>query len=142
MFVHVIRGSAKNATGLRDIERLIRRGNYTGPLVLNWVGIGGGADGPNPYNLMEFVRRVPPGAVLTIESIMRNVLPLQGGYAISKGALNTAMQVLARELGQYKIRVNSVVPGWMNFTVSLRFTLNDVKLKIAPLLAVITVRLP
>jgi hypothetical protein len=34
------------------------------------------ADGPNPYNLMEFVRRTPPGAVLTIESIMRNVLPL------------------------------------------------------------------
>jgi len=44
--------------------------------VLNWVGIGGGADGPNPYNMMEFVRRVPAGAVLTIESIMRNVLPL------------------------------------------------------------------
>jgi uncharacterized protein (DUF849 family) len=40
------------------------------------VGIGGGADGPNPYNMMEFVRRVPAGAVLTIESIMRNVLPL------------------------------------------------------------------
>jgi uncharacterized protein (DUF849 family) len=26
--------------------------------------------------MMEFVRRVPAGAVLTIESIMRNVLPL------------------------------------------------------------------
>ena len=25
---------------------------------------------------MEFVRRTPPGAVLTVESIMRNVLPL------------------------------------------------------------------
>ncbi|MFO1329951.1 MAG: 3-keto-5-aminohexanoate cleavage protein [Rubrivivax sp.] len=61
---------------LETVERLIRRGVYTGPLVLNWVGIGGGADGPNPYNMMEFVRRVPPGAVLTIESIMRNVLPL------------------------------------------------------------------
>jgi len=61
---------------LETVERLIRRGAYTGPLVLNWVGIGGGADGPNPYNMMEFIRRVPPGAVLTIESIMRNVLPL------------------------------------------------------------------
>ena len=61
---------------LETVERLIRRGVYNGPLVLNWVGIGGGADGPNPYNMMEFVRRVPPGAVLTIESIMRNVLPL------------------------------------------------------------------
>jgi uncharacterized protein (DUF849 family) len=65
-----------DAGQLETVERLIRRGVYTGPLVLNWVGIGGGADGPNPYNMMEFVRRVPAGAVLTVESIMRNVLPL------------------------------------------------------------------
>ena len=65
-----------DAGQLETVERLIRRGFYTGPLVLNWVGIGGGADGPNPYNMMEFIRRVPPGAVLTVESIMRNVLPL------------------------------------------------------------------
>ncbi len=65
-----------DAGQLETVERLIRRGVYTGPLVLNWVGIGGGADGPNPCNMMEFVRRVPAGAVLTIESIMRNVLPL------------------------------------------------------------------
>lgn len=65
-----------DAGQLESVERLIRRGVYTGPLVLNWVGIGGGADGPNPYNMMEFIRRVPAGAVLTIESLMRNVLPL------------------------------------------------------------------
>lgn len=73
-----------DAGQLETVERLIRRGHYTGPLVLNWVGIGGGADGPNPYNMMEFIRRVPPGAVLTIESIMRNVLPL-GTMAIAMG---------------------------------------------------------
>ncbi len=61
---------------LETVERLIRRGVYTGPLVLNHVMIGGGADGPNPYNMMEFIRRVPAGAVLTIEGLMRNVLPL------------------------------------------------------------------
>ena len=61
---------------LETVERLIRRGHYTGPLILNWVAIGGGADGPNPRNMMEFVNRVPDGAVLTIESIMRNVAPL------------------------------------------------------------------
>jgi uncharacterized protein (DUF849 family) len=61
---------------LETVERLIRRGIYTGPLVLNHVMIGGGADGPNPYNMLEFIRRVPPGAVLTIEAIMRSVLPL------------------------------------------------------------------
>ncbi len=60
---------------LESVERLIRRGIYTGPLTLNWAAIGGGMDGPNPYNMMEFIRRVPPGAVLTIESLMRYVLP-------------------------------------------------------------------
>jgi uncharacterized protein (DUF849 family) len=61
---------------LETVERLIRRGVYTGPLVLNYVMIGGGQDGPNPINTMEFIRRVPSGAVLTIEGIMRTVLPL------------------------------------------------------------------
>ncbi|MCC6250500.1 MAG: 3-keto-5-aminohexanoate cleavage protein [Rubrivivax sp.] len=61
---------------LETVERLVRRGVYTGPLVLNWVAIGGGADGPNPRNLMEFINRCPDHAVLTVESLMRNVLPL------------------------------------------------------------------
>jgi len=43
---------------------------------LNWVAIGGGADGPNPRNMMEFINRCPENAVLTIEGLMRNVLPL------------------------------------------------------------------
>jgi len=37
----------------------------------------------------------------------------QAAYATSKGALHAAMFSLARELGPRKIRVNSVVPGWM-----------------------------
>jgi len=61
---------------LESVERLIRRGVYTGPLVLNWVSIGGGSDGPNPRNLMEFINRCPDNAVLTVEGLMRNVLPL------------------------------------------------------------------
>jgi uncharacterized protein (DUF849 family) len=48
---------------LESVERLIRRGIYRGPLILNWVSIGGGADGPNPYNMMGFIRRTPDGAV-------------------------------------------------------------------------------
>ncbi|MBS0383833.1 MAG: 3-keto-5-aminohexanoate cleavage protein [Proteobacteria bacterium] len=69
---------------LETVERLYLRGVYRGPLALNWVGIGGGADGPNPYNMMEFIRRAPDGAVLTIESIMRSVLPLNA-MAIAMG---------------------------------------------------------
>src|SRR5215471_525256 len=61
---------------LETVERLIRRGVYTGPLVLNWVGIGGGSDAPTPRNMLEFVNRCPDNAVLSIESLMRNVLPL------------------------------------------------------------------
>jgi len=54
------------------------------------------------------------GSIVIVSSmITRKVLPLQGGYAISKGALNTAVQVMARELGPDHIRVNSIVPGWM-----------------------------
>jgi NAD(P)-dependent dehydrogenase (short-subunit alcohol dehydrogenase family) len=54
------------------------------------------------------------GSIVFVNSmIMRKVLPFQGGYATSKGALMTAAQVLARELGRYRIRVNSIVPGWM-----------------------------
>lgn len=60
---------------LETVERIIRRGHYKGPLVLNYVAIGGGASGTHPADLLEFVRRVPDGAVLTIESIMRNVIP-------------------------------------------------------------------
>jgi NAD(P)-dependent dehydrogenase (short-subunit alcohol dehydrogenase family) len=54
------------------------------------------------------------GSIIFVNSmIQRKVLPLQGGYATSKGALLTAAQVLAKELGPQKIRVNSIVPGWM-----------------------------
>ena len=61
---------------LETVERLIRRGHYNGPLNLTWVAIGGGFDGPNPYNMIEFIKRVPDGAVLTLETLMRSVLPV------------------------------------------------------------------
>lgn len=61
---------------LETVERLVRRGAYTGPLNLTWVALGGGFDGPSPYNMMEFIRRVPDGACLTLETLMRNVLPV------------------------------------------------------------------
>ena len=61
---------------LETVDRLVRRGHYMGPLNLTWIGIGGGFDGPNPNNFMEFIRRAPDGATITAESVMRNVLPL------------------------------------------------------------------
>jgi uncharacterized protein (DUF849 family) len=69
---------------LETVERMIRRGVYTGPLVLNWVAIGGGMDGPNPRNMLEFINRCPDGSVLTIEGLMRSVYPLNA-MAIAMG---------------------------------------------------------
>lgn len=65
-----------NIAQLETVERIIRRGVYTGPLNVTWVAIGGGFDGPGPYNMMDFVRRVPDGASLTLEALMRTVLPI------------------------------------------------------------------
>jgi NAD(P)-dependent dehydrogenase (short-subunit alcohol dehydrogenase family) len=54
------------------------------------------------------------GSVVFVNSmVVRKPQPNQGGYTISKGALLTAAQVLAKELGPYKIRVNSILPGAM-----------------------------
>jgi NAD(P)-dependent dehydrogenase (short-subunit alcohol dehydrogenase family) len=54
------------------------------------------------------------GSVVFINSMsMRIIEPKFGGYAASKGALMIAAQTLAKELGRDKIRVNSVVPGYI-----------------------------
>lgn len=65
-----------NINSFESVERLMRRGVYKGPLVLNWVAISGGMDAPNIYNLANFVRAVPDGAVVTVESTVLNVLPI------------------------------------------------------------------
>ncbi|MBC6983292.1 3-keto-5-aminohexanoate cleavage protein [Caulobacter sp. 17J80-11] len=82
---HIRRLSAKgiqthfqlaNITQLETVERMMRRGVCNVPLILTWVAIGGGFDQPNIYNLANFVRGCPDGSVLTLESSMLNVLPI------------------------------------------------------------------
>jgi NAD(P)-dependent dehydrogenase (short-subunit alcohol dehydrogenase family) len=54
------------------------------------------------------------GSVVMINSmVVREVNPGQSTYGASKGALLLATQGLARELGPYGIRVNSVLPGYI-----------------------------
>jgi uncharacterized protein (DUF849 family) len=65
-----------NITQLETVERMMRRGVCNVPLILTWVAIGGGFDAPNIYNLANFVRACPDNAVLTLETSMLNVLPL------------------------------------------------------------------
>ena len=82
---HVKRLSAKgiqsafqfyNINSFETVELMIRRGVYKGPLVMNWVAIGGGMDAPSIYNLANFLRATPDSAVLTLESSMLNTLPV------------------------------------------------------------------
>ena len=65
-----------NTAQLETVERLIRRGQYMGPLNHCYVAIGGGASGPDPFAMMDYIRRSPQGGVLQIEGIMRNGPPM------------------------------------------------------------------
>jgi uncharacterized protein (DUF849 family) len=65
-----------NITQLETVERMMRRGVCNVPLILTWVAIGGGFDAPNIFNLSNFVRACPDGSVLTLETSMLNVLPV------------------------------------------------------------------
>ena len=65
-----------NITQLETVERMMRRNVCNVPLILTWISIGGGFDAPNIYNLANFLRAMPDGAVLTLESSMLNVLPV------------------------------------------------------------------
>jgi uncharacterized protein (DUF849 family) len=65
-----------NITQLETVERMMRRNACNVPLILTWVAIGGGFDAPNIYNLANFVRACPDGSVLTLETSMLNVLPI------------------------------------------------------------------
>ena len=73
-----------NTAQLETVERLIRRGDYLGPLNHCYVAIGGGASGPDPFAMMDYVRRSPQGGVLQIEGIMRNGPPMMA-MAIAMG---------------------------------------------------------
>jgi uncharacterized protein (DUF849 family) len=65
-----------NISQLETVERMMRRNVCNVPLILTWVAIGGGFEAPNIYNLSNFVRACPDGSVLTLETSMLNVLPL------------------------------------------------------------------
>jgi NAD(P)-dependent dehydrogenase (short-subunit alcohol dehydrogenase family) len=64
--------------------------------------------------VIPHMRRRGGGSIVMVNTMsMRIVEPTMGGYASSKGALMTASQTLAREVGKDRIRVNSVVPGYI-----------------------------
>ena len=64
--------------------------------------------------VIPFMRNQGGGSIVMINSMSTRIIePRFGGYAASKGALMTATQTMAKELGAHQIRVNSVVPGYI-----------------------------
>lgn len=70
---------------LEELEHLICSGVYMGPVNHALTAIGGsGFCGRNPFDFMEYVRRSPPGSVMTMGSIWRTVAPF-AAMAIALG---------------------------------------------------------
>ena len=75
----------------------------------------------NLWGTLEMTRAAAPamverggGSVVMINSMSTHrVEATYGAYAASKGALETATKVLARELGEHRIRVNGIFPGYI-----------------------------
>lgn len=78
----------------------------------------------NVFGSLQLSKAVIPhmkargGSIIFINSMSMRIIEAGfGSYAASKGALMTAAQTLAQEVGRYNIRVNSVVPGYIWGTV-------------------------
>jgi NAD(P)-dependent dehydrogenase (short-subunit alcohol dehydrogenase family) len=75
----------------------------------------------NLFGTMHMTQAVLPqmkkqksGSIVMINTMAtRTPNQLESGYAVSKGALKTAVQYLAQDLGPFGIRVNSTFMGWM-----------------------------
>ncbi|XP_010530038.1 PREDICTED: uncharacterized protein LOC104806573 isoform X2 [Tarenaya hassleriana] len=98
-----IRGTVKTSLDLSEEEwDRVFRTNLTGPwLVSKYV-----------CRLIREAKR--GGSVINISSIagiQRGMLPGGVAYNSSKGAVNIMTRMMALELGEHKIRVNSIAPG-------------------------------
>jgi NAD(P)-dependent dehydrogenase (short-subunit alcohol dehydrogenase family) len=64
--------------------------------------------------VIPHMKRQGGGSIVFVNSMSMRVIEAgMGGYAASKAALMVAAQTLAKEVGRHKIRVNSVVPGYI-----------------------------
>jgi NAD(P)-dependent dehydrogenase (short-subunit alcohol dehydrogenase family) len=65
-------------------------------------------------SLLPLLKESGDGRIIMINTqSVQTVEKMYGAYAASKGALATATQTLARELGQYGIRVNGIHPSYI-----------------------------
>jgi NAD(P)-dependent dehydrogenase (short-subunit alcohol dehydrogenase family) len=66
-----------------------------------------------PHLRVAAAERGDASIVFILSMSMRKIRPNEGAYSTSKGALRTAVQTLALELGPARVRVNGVAPGWI-----------------------------
>ena len=59
------------------VERLIRSGYYKGPLNMAICAYGGGTLWQNPFDILNFLQRIPQGAVTTFWSSLRGNITVQ-----------------------------------------------------------------
>lgn len=64
---------------------------------------------------IPMLKQAGGGAIVNVSSTTaRTGLPLRLPYAVSKVAILGMTDTLARELGPFNIRVNSILPGWID----------------------------
>ncbi|GIU89318.1 MAG: hypothetical protein KatS3mg010_0417 [Acidimicrobiia bacterium] len=88
-----------------DLWRKVFEVNFWGALTLTQAAL--------PHLAATAAEHGDASVVFVLSMSMRKIRPNEGGYATSKGALHTAVQSLALELGPRKVRVNGVAPGWI-----------------------------
>ncbi|MET0362604.1 MAG: SDR family NAD(P)-dependent oxidoreductase [Sphingobium sp.] len=75
----------------------------------------------NLFGAMHMIQAAVPhmraqggGSIVNVNTkVTRMPHATMGGYAVSKAALRMATTQLAKEMGQDRIRLNSIFPGWM-----------------------------
>lgn len=105
--------------GLELVERLIRRGYYTGPVNGFFSTGAAGVCGVNPFDLMELVRRTPHGSCFTYQSTFRLTYPLsmmmialgqhtragieENLWDTQKGVRATTLQMIEKQVAMAKL---------------------------------------
>ncbi|MGZ3691390.1 MAG: SDR family NAD(P)-dependent oxidoreductase [Pseudobdellovibrio sp.] len=67
-------------------------------------------------NAVELLKKSDNAQIINVSSGMGSITEMGSGYAsyrLSKLMLNGITRILAQELSQYNIRINSVCPGWV-----------------------------
>jgi NAD(P)-dependent dehydrogenase (short-subunit alcohol dehydrogenase family) len=92
----------------------------------------------NLYTFIEMVRCItkrdcfsPGGSIVAISSVSSiKGLKSKTAYSASKAALDASIRCIAAELGEKKIRVNSILKGWLDSDMNKDFIMNNMELNI------------